>query len=250
MNRTHTIRLNRAITLVSVFGALLTYLMRPLGVAMWALDIVVRAYLHFVAGVMAHEGVHGHLGETRSANSWWGRFAMLPTTVPYATFCATHRQHHRSTNIPRLDPDEFLNTPHKWQIPFRAFALPYHWLLSMFWDHSLTRRVRIECYIHYSAVGLIYGALGWLVGFERVVIGLLCSSTLHSLLLWYAFAIKTHEGYSTGSAETRSHNYRGKWVYWFSLGLSMHQLHHMTPKLAWIAMAPHVKTGNSLSSAL
>ncbi len=37
---------------------------------MWAIDIVFRAYAHFVAAVMAHEGVHGHLGNTRRTNEF------------------------------------------------------------------------------------------------------------------------------------------------------------------------------------
>jgi fatty acid desaturase len=112
------------------------------------------------------------------------------------------------------------------------------------WKSGRFRRSeQIEYAVHYLTVAVVYGSLIYLTSVERVLVGLLCSATLHSLLLWYAFAIKTHEGYSTGPAETRTHNYFGRFLYWFSFGLSMHRLHHMQPKLAWIQMAGQVPAG-------
>ena len=64
---------------------------------------------------------------------------------------------------------------------------------------------------------------------------------LVSLLLWYPFAVQTHEGFSTGAAEERSHNYYGRFMFWFSLGLSIHRQHHLQPKLAWIELRPYVE---------
>src|ERR1051326_1597932 len=52
--------------------------------------IVLRVYLHFVGGSMAHESVYGHLGNSRLLNSWWGRFTLIPTTVPFVIFRKTH----------------------------------------------------------------------------------------------------------------------------------------------------------------
>ena len=65
---------------------------------------------------------------------------------------------------------------------------------------------------------------------------------LVSLLLWYPFAVQTHEGFSTGAAELRSHNYYGLFMYWFSLGLSMHREHHLQPKLSWIELRRYVQS--------
>ena len=238
--RARAIMFNRMITCATVSMALASYFWQPTRLILYAIDIVFRAYLHFVAGVMAHESVHGHLGNTRSSNDWWGRIGLLPTTVPYVTFRKTHLHHHSATNIPEMDPDEFLNTRHSWQIPFRAFALPYHWVVWMIKNGKFSRRERIEYLLHYGVIAIVYGVIAYFTSVERVLIGLLASATLHSLLLWYYFAIKTHEGYSTGEPETRSHNYKGQLVYWFSFGLSMHQLHHMQPRLAWLQMAKFV----------
>ena len=238
--RARAIMFNRMITCATVSMALASYFWQPTRLILYAIDIVFRAYLHYVAGVMAHESVHGHLGNTRSSNDWWGRIGLLPTTVPYVTFRKTHLHHHSATNIPEMDPDEFLNTRHSWQIPFRAFALPYHWVVWMSKNGKFSRRERIEYLLHYGVIAIVYGVIAYFTSVERVLIGLLASATLHSLLLWYYFAIKTHEGYSTGEPETRSHNYKGQLVYWFSFGLSMHQLHHMQPRLAWLQMAKFV----------
>jgi len=237
VSRSRAIRVNRVVTCATLSLTFASYFWQPGHLLPYALDIVVRAYLHFIAGVMAHESVHGHLGNTRSANQWWGRLALLPTTVPFVTFRKTHLHHHSATNIPEADPDEFLNTPHAWQIPFRAFALPYHWVFWMWRSGRFPRRDRIEYVLSYLAVGVVYGTIAYFTSLERVVVGQLTSATLHSLLLWYCFAIKTHEGYSTGALETRSHNYDSRLLYWLSFGLSMHRLHHMEPRLAWLQMS-------------
>ena len=236
MNRTHAILVNRIVTSASVGLAFASYFYLPAGLIALGIDIMLRAYLHFVAGVMAHESVHGHLGNSRRTNDWWGRLALLPSTVPYVTFRKTHLHHHSATNIPELDPDEFLNTKHVWQIPLRAFALPYHWAIWMWKSGRFTLRVRIEYALNYVAVALVYGGIASVVGWQRVLGGMLPAAALHSLLLWYWFAIKTHEGYSTGAPEMRSHNYDGRFLYWFSFGLSLHQVHHLEPKLAWLQM--------------
>ena len=61
--------------------------------------------------------------------------------------------------------------------------------------------------------------------------------------LWIPFAMKTHEGYSTGTAEERSHNYYGYLPFFFSFGLSLHRVHHLKPKLSWLEMLPYVERG-------
>ena len=64
---------------------------------------------------------------------------------------------------------------------------------------------------------------------------------LVSLLLWIPFAYKTHEGFSTATQETRSHDYYGHLMFWFSLGLSLHRVHHMRPNFAWIELRQFVR---------
>jgi len=234
ISRARAVLVNRGVAGAAVSMAFATYFTQPVTFVAYAVDFVVRAYLHFIAGVMAHESVHGHLGNTRSANRWWGRLALFPTTVPYVTFRTTHLHHHANTNVPELDPDEFLNTRHAWQIPIRAFALPYHWVVWMWKTGRFTRTVRREYLLNYLAAAVVYGVIAYFTSVQRVVLGFLASATLHALFLWYYFAIKTHAGYSTAAMETRSHNYDGALLYWLSFGLSLHRVHHMTPRLAWL----------------
>jgi fatty acid desaturase len=80
------------------------------------------------------------------------------------------------------------------------------------------------------------------VGPARLFWGIAPPLVLVSLLLWYPFAVQTHEGFSTGDAEMRSHDYYGHFMYWFSLGLSMHRQHHLQPKLSWIELRPYVRS--------
>jgi fatty acid desaturase len=199
-------------------------------------DLLGRAYCNFLLGAMAHEGTHGHLGASRKSNQWWGRLALLPVGVVWVVFKSTHLHHHAHTNIPGKDPDEFLNTSKRWQVPFRAIVMPYHWLAWIRRHRIFKRREWVEYGLNVVALALIFGAIGALTGYGQMLIRLIFSEILHGFLLWYVFAIRTHDGYSTGPEEERSHNYHGRLLHFLSGGLSMHRLHHTQPGLSWLQM--------------
>lgn len=211
------------------------------GVGPRVLDILLRTYVVFVGTVMAHESVHGHLAKTRSGNFWWGRIALLPSMVPFTNFRRTHQLHHSFTNIPDKDPDHFMKSRNVLELALRAIAMPHHWF---FWlrKRGLLKRADLnELVSNYAAIFSLHGLFFYLVGAERFLWGVVPPLVLVSLLLWYPFAVQTHEGFSTGSPESRSHNYYGRFMFWFSLGLSMHREHHLHPRLAWIQLLPFVQ---------
>jgi len=195
----------------------------------------------FIGTVMAHEGVHSHLGRTRSANFRWGRFALLPTMVPFTNFRKTHHLHHAYTNIPGRDPDHFMKSRNSLEIVLRAIAMPHQWF---FWLHKrgrIRKHDLVELVLNYAVIFAVYGVLLNFLGPSRLFWGMAPALILVSILLWYPFAVQTHEGFSTGDAEQRSHNYYGRFMYWFSLGLGMHRAHHMQPKLSWIELREYVE---------
>ena len=102
--------LSRSIICAVVVISIGTLFLRPGSLLQYILDTLLRTYLMFIGTVMAHEGVHGHLGRTRAANFRWGRFALLPTMVPFTNFRKTHHLHHAYTNIPGKDPDHFMKS--------------------------------------------------------------------------------------------------------------------------------------------
>ena len=104
MKRPHIYYLNR--TLIGVTGLLSigTLFIPTPNVFVTIGDVLLRTYLVSLGTVMAHEGVHGHLGRTRAANFWWGRIALLPSMVPFTNFRRTHQLHHAYTNLPDQDP--------------------------------------------------------------------------------------------------------------------------------------------------
>jgi fatty acid desaturase len=204
-------------------------------------DILARAYLVFVGTVMAHEGVHGHLGRTRAANFWWGRIALLPSMVPFTNFRRTHQLHHSHTNVPDEDPDHFMKSRNLIELFLRALAMPHQWFFWLRRRGRLKRADIVELVLNYAGIVVVYVVILWFVGPSRLFWGMTPTLMLVSLLLWYPFAVQTHEGFSTGSAEARSHNYYGLFMYWFSLGLSMHREHHMRPKLSWIELRSFVE---------
>lgn len=210
-----------------------------------AFDILVRTYLIFLGTVMAHESVHGNLGRTRRANFWWGRIALLPSMVPFTNFRRTHQLHHAFTNIPDRDPDHFMKSRNLVELALRAIAMPHHWFFWLRKRRRLKQADLRELLLNYAGIVGLYAVVLMFVGPTRLFWGMAPPLILVSLLLWYPFAVQTHEGFSTGAAEARSHNYYGRFMYWFSLGLSMHREHHLQPKLSWIELRPYVEAAPS-----
>jgi len=233
--------LNRTLICVVCFLAIGSLFIPVVNNLHRALDILVRTYLIFLGTVMAHESVHGHLGRTRRANFWWGRIALLPSMVPFTNFRRTHQLHHAHTNIPDRDPDHFMKSRNLLELCVRAIAMPHHWF---FWLRSRGRLQRadlVELFLNYVGIFALYSAVLVFIGPSRLFWGMTPPLILVSLLLWYPFAVQTHEGFSTGAPEARSHNYYGRFMYWFSLGLSMHREHHLQPKLSWIELRRYVQ---------
>jgi fatty acid desaturase len=226
------------LTVLLSIGSLFIPLSNPL---LMLVDILLRTYLIFIGTVMAHESVHGHLGRTKTANFWWGRIALLPSMVPFTNFRKTHQLHHAHTNLPDLDPDHFMKSRNFLELFARALAMPHHWFFWLRKRGWLKRHDLIELTLNYVLIVGIYSVVFAVAGPTRLLWGMVPPLVLVSLLLWYPFAVQTHEGFSTGSAISRSHNYYGRFMYWFSLGLSMHRVHHLQPKLSWIELRPYVE---------
>ena len=233
-------RLSRMISVALVVVSLGSLFWTPVGWLEVSFDILLRAYLMFLCTVMAHESVHGLMGKKKSINLWWGRFVLIPATVPYVNFRKTHRMHHAHTNDPDLDPDYFAKPNRLWEIPLRVLWVPHNWIFWLRKRGKLYHGDVIELVLNYVVLFSVYGTLLYFVGGERLAWGMLPSLVIVSHLLWYPFAVKTHEGFSLGSEETRSHNYYGHFMYWFTLGLSIHREHHMYQHLAWIELKQFV----------
>lgn len=241
MKRSQVYYLSRTIISVSGLLSIGTLFIPTSSVFAMIADILLRTYLVFVGTVMAHEGVHGHLGRSRAANFWWGRIALLPSMVPFTNFRRTHQLHHSFTNLPDDDPDHFMKSSNFVELFLRALAMPHQWFFWLRKRGRLKRSDIVELVLNYAGIVVLFAVVLWFVGPSRLFWGMTPTLMLVSLLLWYPFAVQTHEGFSTGSAEARSHNYYGRLMYWFSLGLSMHREHHLRPKLSWIELRRFVE---------
>jgi fatty acid desaturase len=242
MKRPQVYYLSRTVICVIVLLSIGSLFIPTSNVFLTIADIVLRTYLVFIGTVMAHEGVHGHLGRTRAANFWWGRIALLPSMVPFTNFRRTHQLHHAHTNVPEEDPDHFMKSRNLVELFLRALAMPHQWFFWLRRRNRLKRSDVTELLLNYIGIAAVYAVVLWFVGPWRLFWGMTPTLMLVSVLLWYPFAVQTHEGFSTGSAEERSHNYYGRFMYWFSLGLSMHREHHLQPKLSWIELRPFVQS--------
>jgi beta-carotene hydroxylase len=233
--------LSRSIICGVVFLSIGTLFLHPVGLLEQVLDTTLRTYLIFLGTVMAHEGVHGHLGRSRTANYKWGRLALIPSMVPFTNFRKTHHLHHAYTNIPGKDPDHFMKSRSRFEIVLRAVAMPHQWFYWLWKRNAIKKRDLVELLLNYFLILLVYGFVLAFVGPTRLFWGMAPALVLVSVLLWYPFAVQTHEGFSTGAAELRSHNYYGRFMYWFSLGLATHRQHHLQPKLSWIELKEYVE---------
>jgi fatty acid desaturase len=233
--------LSRSIICLVVLLSLGTLFIPASNLLVYSVDVLVRTYLIFIGTVMAHEATHGHLGQTRNANMWWGRIALLPSMVPFTNFRRTHNLHHAHTNLTDDDPDHFMKSRNLLELGIRAIAMPHHWFFWLRKRGRLSGRDLFELFLNYLGIAVVFAFILSLVGALRLLSGIIPPLILVSLLLWYPFAVQTHEGFSTGSPDSRSHNYYGQFMYWFSLGLSMHRQHHLQPKLSWIELRPYVE---------
>jgi ring-1,2-phenylacetyl-CoA epoxidase subunit PaaE len=233
--------LSRTAICVIVACALGSLLYTPEHLVAYILDVLCRTYLVFLGTVMAHEGTHGLLGRTKAANLWWARLALVPSMVPYTNFRRTHLLHHRFTNLEDEDPDHFIKPRRDWELPLRTIAMPHHWFFWLRKRNAIDRSHVLDLFLNYAGILTVYSALLAVVGPARLFWGVFPTLILVSLLLWYPFAYKTHEGFSTGAPATRSHDYCGQFMFWFSMGLSMHQAHHLQPGLAWIELKQFVR---------
>lgn len=123
----------------------------------------------------------------------------------------------------------------------RALAMPHHWFFWLRKRGWIKPLDVIELALNYLGIFAVFFLVLIFIGTSRLFWGMVPPLILVSLLLWYPFAVQTHEGFSIGSARARSHNYYGRFMYWFSLGLSMHRVHHLQPKLSWIELKSFVQ---------
>lgn len=214
----------------------------PRSSAHWALDITVRTWLGFLCTVMAHEGTHGMLGKSKRANYFWGRLALVPLMVPYTNFRKAHPLHHAHTNDPHKDPDHFMNVDGKrWQTLLRALAMPHYWFVWLVRNGRYKRADYVELVLNYAVLFAVHAAVANAVGLERYAYGVLPTLIFVSLILWYPFAYKTHEGFALSDSHAASHNYYGHVMYWLTLGLSMHRSHHQQQHLSWLELRTFVQ---------
>ncbi len=233
--------INKIIIVTLVSSSTLLYFVDLTHPLEYLAEILIRTYILFVASSMGHEGSHDNLGTTPKENNFWSRLSFLPIAIPHITLKITHRYHHAYTNIEGKDPDLILKMNNFWEFPFRALYMPHSWILWLKRNNMINKKFIIEIIFTYITYIIFYGTIAYFVGVERVLYSLVPAQVLNSFLVWYPFALKTHEGHSTGPQEERSHNYLGSFWFWFSFGLSMHRVHHMNPRKSWLELRPMIQ---------
>jgi len=119
--------------------------------------------------------------------------------------------------------------------------MPHWWVIWLKRNQLWNKSLRNEYILSYLFFFMFYGLIAYEVGVERILYTLLPAQIINSFILWYPFAIKTHEGHYVGAQEFRSHDYYGKFLFWLTCGLSLHRAHHLYQRKGWLELYPYIQ---------
>ena len=101
-----------------------------------ATAVFIQALATYCQFTVVHDAVHGALATSESGCGWLnsviGRLAAIPLLAPWVAFSHLHLQHHRHTNHPDEDPDNWSGSGPRWLLPVRWATQYYHYIALYF----------------------------------------------------------------------------------------------------------------------
>lgn len=214
-------------------------------IPLWA-GLLLNTLIAYTAQTPLHEACHGNIAGRESHWMWLNHLTgYLCGTVllhEYKAFRAMHLMHHRDTNDPELDPDNWVKAKHPLMVLLKCLTIISYYNHFFFKHIAFKPEVpgnkKLAAHIigMYATYYLIAIALSFL-GYWREVLALwLIPHILGSALIIFFFAYLTHEPYS------RTERYRDTnlfWVKgrferitnWLYLFQNFHLIHHLFPRV-------------------
>lgn len=216
-----------------------------LGWLPWPLALALSTVAAYAAFTPMHDATHRAVGRAPWLNAVVGRLSALPLMAPYVAFRHLHLTHHRETNDPAHDPDQWAGRGPAWQLPLRWLSQDLHYYARFLPDGSRPRAERVEGIVTAGfywglALGLLLSPLGL-----TVLLGWVLPARLAIAFLSFSFDYLPHRPH-TVLARTDRHaatvNFRERWLGLLLLNQDHHLAHHLYPSvpfyryhLAWRA---------------
>jgi beta-carotene hydroxylase len=215
-------------------------------IPLW-IGLVLNTFILYLDQTPLHEACHGNIAGRDSKMLWLNQAVGYTCGAillhEYKAFRFMHLAHHRDTNNPDLDPDNWVAVEGPFKVLWRCLTIVY-WYNQYFWKHIAfhahipgMRPLTIHIAVMY--LGLYGIALGLaLFGWWREVLALwIGPHILASALIIYFFAYLPHMPHEVHE------RYRDTNIFWFKgkimepivNGLYMfqnfHLIHHLFPRV-------------------
>lgn len=170
----------------------------------WLLfTIPAHAAVTYAMFTVAHDSIHGSVGQARWCNELFGRLA-VPFVALWVTFPVLryiHLEHHRHTNEdPLVDPDAWAHSGPRWQLPLRWLTIDAWY--SRFCLPRMRHRPPREQLGLWTSEALVVVLAGWLVarghGVDILVIYLIPQRIGLAILAWWFDWLPHHDLGVTG----------------------------------------------------
>lgn len=238
-----------------------------LTVSLWIalpLSVIAAGFLVRIF-IIQHDCGHGSFFRSRRANDLVGVFCSLMTLTPYAFWRRQHARHHGSwNNLDRraasgldiysscMTVAEYRSLG-RWQraitrftnhpivanllLPPLVFMLLYR---TPFDAAKGWRRERREVYLTNIGLAALFGGLGLLLGYGRVVAVQLPIMTVASIIGVWLFSVQhrfehafwakdSSWDFTTASLRGTSHLHLPRILQWFTGNIGFHHVHHVNP---------------------
>lgn len=215
-------------------------------IPLW-LGLILNTFVLYAIQTPLHEACHGNIAGRDSSWLWLnhsvGYVCGALLLHEYKAFRHMHLAHHRDTNNPDIDPDNWVAVQNPFKVFFRCMTIVF-WYHHYFWKYIAFRPkvpgmlpLAIHIILSYA---VLYGLALWLSveGYWREVLALwIVPHFLASALIIYFFAYLTHKPHEVHERyrDTNVFWVRGKvlgpivnWLYMFQ---NFHLVHHLFPRI-------------------
>jgi omega-6 fatty acid desaturase (delta-12 desaturase) len=209
--------------------------------------------------IIQHDCGHGSFLPSRAANDILGRAVSILTVTPYGLWRREHAMHHAGSgnldrrgvgDIQTLTVAEYARKPWYAQLAYRTyrhplflfgFGVPFYFTViqRLPWFHGLPARDAWKSVMSLNAaIVLVYGSIGYLVGFGTLAFVMLPVVCVSSAIGGWLFFIQhqfeeTHwdgqESWDFQVAAIYGSSYYAlpKWLDWLTGSIGVHHIHHL-----------------------
>jgi len=211
--------------------------------------------------IVFHDCAHGSFLPTKRANLWLGRFTGLLVFQPFGNWRHKHAVHHgtagdldrRGTgDVMTLTIEEYISRTSIQRLGYRLFRNPLVmfglgpiWSLMIgprFWSRKMRRRQQQSVIATNLVLGIIIGAIVWLVGLQAWILVQIPTATLAGALGVWLFYVQhqfenvyweSAERWNYAAAALRGSSYLKlpKVFQFFSGSIGLHHVHHLSAKV-------------------